>query len=160
ASELSAAYAKLPVNREVGGKSVALRARAAALARAIETSESAYRAGPFREHDAEITRAGKDLITRLLPKVEAILRAVESDMALPGVSRPIVITLVGDAPYPGIFAADARGQRTASFVRVRGLEGGALCETVLHEALHAIDELTVRVPTAMNSLRSTLAEKG
>jgi hypothetical protein len=43
---------------------------------------------------------------------------------------------------------------------VRGLEGGALCETVLHEALHAIDELTVRVPTAMNTLRSTLAEKG
>ena len=60
-------------------------------------------------------------------------------MGLPGVSRPIVITLVGDAPYPGIFAADARGRASASFVRVHGLDGGALCVAVLHESLHAID---------------------
>ena len=81
-------------------------------------------------------------------------------MALPGVSRPIVVTLVGDAPYPSIFAADARGHVTASFVRVRGLEGGALSETVLHESLHAIDELTVRSPTAMNMLRTALGQHG
>jgi len=81
-------------------------------------------------------------------------------MALPGVTRPIVVTLVGDAPYPGIFAADARGRASASFVRVHGLDGGALCETVIHEALHAIDELTVRSPTAMNTLRKQLAAKG
>src|SRR5690606_15249272 len=43
---------------------------------------------------------------------------------------------------------------------VRGLAGGALAETVLHEALHAIDELTVRRPTAMNMLRADLARFG
>lgn len=160
AAELSAAYAELPAMREVAGKPVQLRARALRLSRAIEASENAYRAGPFREHDAEISRAAKDLTARFMPQVDAILRAVESDMALPGVSRPIVVTLVGDAPYPGIFAADARGHSTASFVRVHGLEGGALCETVLHESLHAIDELTVRSPTAMNMLRSALSRRG
>jgi hypothetical protein len=160
ASELTSAYAELPVTREVGGKNVALRARALRLAHAIEASEKAYRAGPWREHDADITRAGKELARDLLPKVETILRAVESDLALPGVSRPIVVTLVGDAPYRGIFAADARGRATASFVRVRGLGGGALSETVLHESLHAIDELTVRLPTAMNMLRRALARRG
>jgi hypothetical protein len=144
----------------VAGKPVQFRARALRLSRAIEASEAAYRIGPFREHDAEIARAAKDLSVRFLPNVETILRAVEADMALPGVSRPIVVTLVGDAPYPGIFAADARGHATASFVRVHGLEGGALCETVLHESLHAIDELTVRSPTAMNMLRGALARKG
>jgi len=160
AGELTAAYAELPVSRDVGGRNVALRARALRLAHAIESSEKDYRAGPYRQHDAEIARAGKELARDLLPKIETILRAVESDLALPGVSRPIVVTLVADAPYPGIFAADARGRTTASFVRVRGLTGAPLAETVLHESLHAIDELTVRLPTAMNTLRSALARRG
>jgi len=160
ARDLAAAYAGLPVTKDVGGKIVSLRARALELARALEASEAAYRAGPFREHDAEIARAAKDLSASLLPNVDAILRTLESDMALPGVSRPIVVTLVGDAPYPSIFAADARGHATASFVRVHGLDGGALAETVLHESLHAIDELTVRSPTAMNMLRAVLGRHG
>lgn len=160
ASDLSTVYGELPLSREVGGRPVALRARALRLSRALEATEAAYRAGPFREHDAEIQRAAKELGSRLLPNVETILRAVEGDLALPGVTRPIVVTLVGDAPYPGIFAADARGRSSASFVRVHGLAGDNLCETVLHEALHAIDELTVRSETAMNALRKALAAKG
>jgi hypothetical protein len=160
ASELVAAYADLPVSKDVAGRPGARRARGLRLAKAIEASEATYRAGPFREHDAEIARAAKELSARLIPNVDTILRTVESDLALPGVSRPLVITLVGDAPYPGIFAADARGHVTASFVRVHGLDGGALCETVLHESLHAIDELTVRSPTAMNTLRAALTRYG
>ncbi|MBX3228191.1 MAG: hypothetical protein KIT84_26800 [Labilithrix sp.] len=160
ASELTTVYGELPVTRDVGGRPMQLRARALRLSRALEATEGAYRAGPFREHDAEIQRAAKDLGARLLPQVETILRAIEADMALPGVTRPIVVTLVGDAPYPGIFAADARGRASASFVRVHGLEGAALCETVLHEAIHSIDELTVRLPTAMNALRRALEAKG
>lgn len=159
ASELVTVYGELPLTRDVGGRPVALRARALRLAKAIEATEAAYRAGPFRQHDAEIHRAAKELGSRLLPNVETVLRAVETEMSLPGVTRPIVVTLVGDAPYPGIFAADARGRASASFVRVHGLDGPALCETVLHEALHAIDELTVRSPTAMNALRRALAAK-
>lgn len=160
ASELVLAYGELPVSKDVAGRGVALRARGQRLARAIEASEAAYRAGPFREHEADIGRAAKELSAHLIPNVDMILRTIERDMALPGVSRPIVVTLVGEAPYPGIFAADARGHATASFVRVRGLEGGALSETVLHESLHAIDELTVRSPTAMNMLRSALTRYG
>lgn len=159
ASELSTVYGELPLTRDVGGRPVALRARALRLSRAIEATEAAYRAGPFREHDVEIQRAAKELGSRLLPNIETILRAIEADMALPGVTRPIVVTLVGDAPYPGIFAADARGRASASFVRVHGLDGAALCETVLHEALHSIDELTVRNATAMNALRHALAAR-
>lgn len=160
ASELSTAYAELPVSKEIGGKVVPLRARALRLSRVLEATEASYRAGPFRQHDAEIAAAARELTTSLLPNVEAVLRAVQEEMALPGVSRPVVITLVGDAPYPGVFAADARGLRAASFVRVHGLGRGELCETVLHESLHAIDELTVRLPTAMNMLRGVLQRRG
>ena len=160
ASELAAAYADLPITKDVGGKLVSFRGRALRLAKAMEKSEAAYRAGPFREHDADIMRAAKELSARLLPNADTLLRTLEAEMALPGESRPLVVTLVGDAPYPGIFAADARGHATASFVRVRGLEGGALCETLLHESLHAIDELTVRSPTAMNMLRAALGRHG
>ncbi len=161
ARDLAFVYAELPVTRDVGGKPVPLRAHAVHLARAMQATEAAYRAGPYRDHAEEIANAAKDIGTQLLPHIEMVLRALEADMSLSGVPRPIVVTLVGDAPYPGIFAADARGRASASFVRVHGLGGGALVETVLHESLHAIDELTVRErSTAMNLLRSALATRG
>src|SRR5262249_23350121 len=77
ARELGAAYAELPVTKDVAGKTVQLRARALRLARAMEASEVAYRSGPFREHDAEIARAAQDLSARFLPNIDAIIRAVE-----------------------------------------------------------------------------------
>jgi hypothetical protein len=160
AADLQTVYGALPVMRDVGGKMVPLRARAQKLAQAMAATEAAYQRGPYHDHASEIAHAAKELNTRLFPKLEEILRTIDADMNLPGTGRPIVITLVGDAPYPGIFAADDRGQTMASFVRVRGLEGGALVETVLHELLHAIDEVTVRSPTAMNMLRDALARRG
>jgi hypothetical protein len=159
-SDLAAAYAELPITKDVGGRPVELRARALRLAHAIVASEAAFRAGPFREHEAEIARAAKELSARLVPNLAAILESIEADMALPVARGPIVVTLVADAPYPGIFAADARGHATASFVRVNRLDGDALCETVLHETLHALDEVTVRSPTAMNMLRAALVRRG
>jgi hypothetical protein len=160
ASELVGIYGALPERVDVGGGWIELRALALKVARALEASELAYRHGPYREHDAATSRAARELAARLVPSEAAIAQAIETDMALPGAPRPLVITLVGDAPYQGSFAADDRGQTTATFVRVRGLEGTALVETVLTEALHAIDEITVKAPTAMNMLRGSLEQRG
>ena len=160
ATELLGIYEKLPEKKDVGGQMVAFRAGAVRLARAMEAIEGTYRKGPYRVHSDAIALAAKDLQAHLLPHEAEILRAIEADMALPGGARPIVVTLVSDAPYPGIFAADQRGRVMASFVRVRGLDGSALAETVLHESLHALDEMTVREPTAMNALRAALAKRG
>lgn len=160
ASDLVEIYEKLPEKKDVGGQTVQFRADAVRLARAMAAVEATYRKGPYRVHSDAITIAAKDLAARLVPNEAAILRAIESDMALPSGARPIVVTLVSDAPYPGIFAADQRGRVMASFVRVRGLDGSALVETVLHESLHALDEMTVREATAMNALRAALAKRG
>lgn len=160
AGDLVAAYGALEERRDVGGKVVALRAAAVRLARAMLATEAAYRRGPYRDHQDAIARAAAELSARLVPREKEILRAIEADMAVPGVGRTIVVTLVGDAPYPSAFAADDRGHVIASFVRVRGLEGTALVEAVLHEVLHAIDEITVRAPSALNSLRDALARRG
>lgn len=162
ASELVGIYGALPERREVGGRMVQLRTDATRLAKAMASVEDTFRRGPYHDHAEEIARAAKDLALRLVPHEQEILRAIETDMGVPNEQqRPIVITLVGDAPYPGIFAADARGHVMATFVRVRGLDGGALVETVLHESLHAFDEMTVREKsTAMNALRAALAQRG
>ena len=160
ASELVAVYEKLPERKEVGSQVVQLRAVALRLARAMSEDEAAYRKGPYRGHADAIGVAAKDLATHLLPNEPAILRAIEADMGMESGARPVVVTLVSEAPYPGIFAADQRGRVMASFVRVRGLDGSALVETVLHESLHALDEMTVRESTAMNMLRAALAKRG
>ena len=160
ATELLAIYEKLPEKKDVGGVAVSFRADAVRLARAMATNEATYRKGPYRLHADAIGVAANDLAAHLLPRESEILRAIEVDLALPGGARPIVVTLVSEAPYPGIFAADQRGRVMASFVRVRGLDGSALIETVLHESLHALDEMSVRESTAMNMLRAALAKRG
>lgn len=160
ASELIAIYEKLPEKKEVGSQTVQLRADALRLARAMSDVEATYRKGPYRLHADAIGSAAKDLAAHLLPNAPAIVRAIEIDMGLESGARPLVVTLVSDAPYPGIFAADQRGRVMASFVRIRGLDGSALVETVLQQSLHALDEMTVRESTAMNALRAALAKRG
>jgi hypothetical protein len=160
ASELVAIYGALPERQEVGGRLVLFRAVAVRLARAMAAVEATYKRGPYRDHLDAIAIAAKDLGQRLVPNEPAISKAIESDMGLPDGARAVVVTLVSDAPYPGTFAADARGRVMATFVRVRGLDGSALAETVLHESLHALDEMTVREPTALNALRAALAKRG
>lgn len=159
ARELTEAYAALPPMIDVDGAPVPLRARALRLARALEATEAAYKAGPFREHEAELARAASELSARLVPRLGAIFGSVETELSVPALS-PVVVTLVADAPFSGGFAADARGHASASFVRVGRLDAGALCETVLHETLHAMDELTVRFPTVLNMLRAALTRRG
>lgn len=160
AAELLAVYEKLPEKKEVGNVTVSFRAAAVRLARAMGANEATYRKGPYRLHADAIGLAAKDLATHLVPREAEILRAIEADMAFSSGARPVVVTLVSEAPYPGIFAADQRGRVMASFVRVRGLDGAALVETVLHESLHALDEMSVRESTAMNMLRAALAKRG
>ncbi|MDB4941494.1 MAG: hypothetical protein JWP97_1028 [Labilithrix sp.] len=160
ASELVDLYAQLPEKKDVGGRMVSFRADAVRLARAMSAAEGPFKRGPYREHAGAIEVAAKDLGEHLVAREGAILQAIQADMGFADGVRPLVITLVNDAPFPGIFAADARGRNMASFVRVRGLEGSVLVETVLQESLHALDEMTVREPTALNALRAALAKRG
>jgi len=161
ATELAAAYDALAEKKSVGSRVVPLRADAMRLAKAMAASEDAFRRGPYREHADAIRLAAEELSTHLAPKEDAILRAIEADMAVPAAGRSMVITLVSDAPYQGTFASDQPGRVSATFVRIRGLSGLPLIETVLHEVLHAFDEMNVREKTtAMNALRAELAKRG
>lgn len=170
---LTLVYGELPVTIDVGGRPVPLRQLALRLARALEATEGAYLRGPWREHLAAAQRATRGLEATFSPRAGAILDAAESELALPSVSRPLVVTVVYDAPFPSAFAADARGRESAIFVRARGFDGeranasasasgtADFAEAVLHGALHAMDELSVRTKsTAMNELRTALGGRG
>ncbi|AKV01219.1 hypothetical protein AKJ09_07882 [Labilithrix luteola] len=158
--DLLARYGELPKLKDVGGRPVAFQSKALRLARAIDATEGAYFSGPYREHAEWVARASKDLLARVVPHEAAIVAAIDKDIGLGGAARPVVVTLVGDAPYPGIFAADDRGHAMATFVRVRGVEASDLAEVVLHEAIHALDEMSVRLPTDMNQLRKAFEQRG
>lgn len=159
ASELVAIYGALPETTDEGPELVRLRSLALRLARALAATERAYAEGPYREHHAAITRAAEVLASKLVPVDARVAGAIEGDWDLAIPDRPIVLTLVGDAPYPGSFAGDARGRAIASFVRVRGLDGADLVEVLLQQYLHTLDEITVRAPTLPNELRQAFARR-
>lgn len=134
--------------------------QAVRVAKAMVASEQAFYRGPFEQHRPKIQAAARELQARFVAKEPAILDALKSDMQLPNVPSTMTVTLVGEAPYPTAFAADDRGHEIASFVRVGALPVSDLAETILSESLHAYDEITVKVPTAMNMLRADLVRAG
>lgn len=143
-----------PAGGVVKPRQLALR-----LARALGATERAYLDGPYREHHVQIARSAEVLARKLVPVDARIAEAIERewDVAIP--DRPLVLTLVGDAPYPGSFAADARGHALASFVRVRGMSDADLVEAVLQQYLHTLDEITVRSSTLPNEVRRAFAQR-
>lgn len=159
--ELLDALRVLPAERVTGDARVSLRAPALAVARELRDTEALYRKGPYRAHAATIDAAARDLLRVLGAREGELAQAIRAEMRAGQDLPSVVLTLVADAPYAGAFAADERGRSAAVFVRVRGLEGGALLETALAEWLHAVDELTVRdTGSAMNVLREALARGG
>ena len=160
AADLLVVYAALPEQKKIDERTVALRDKAVLLAKAMRDSEGAFVAGPYRDHVEDIMRAGREL-TKLFSAREAeVVSAMTADLGLSGGARPLTVTLVEDAPYPGAFAADDEGHAATAFLRVRGLSGADLVEALLMEVVHALDELTVRSPSAMNKLRAALAQNG
>lgn len=138
----------------------AFKVQALRVAKAMAATEQAFFRGPFEQHRPKIQAAARELQERFIAKEQQIVAALKSDMQLPNVGETMTVTLVGEAPYPTAFAADERGHESASFVRVGILSSEDLAETILAESVHAYDEITVRAPTAMNTLRASLVRAG
>jgi hypothetical protein len=161
AAELLDTLQKLPGDRLASETRVPFRAAALQAGREIQDTEALFRAGPYRAHVEAIDGAARELTALVGPRDAELARALKEEMGASAGLPPIVLTLVAEAPYAAAFAADDLGHTAAVFVRVRGLSGTALLETALAEAIHAVDELSVRDEgTSMNVLRAALARRG
>jgi hypothetical protein len=149
----------LPESIERGGQTIPVRDVALPLARTLV----ALLAESPRDLSAEAHQnldARKQAVESAFRKYPGLLTsAVASlEIASPGPTVPVVV--VSTIPAPGAATYRDSSGRAVSVVGVGALDGLDLVETVLHEALHAVDAMSSKDATALNRLRTALTDAG
>ncbi|MCK6445415.1 MAG: hypothetical protein L6Q99_03405 [Planctomycetes bacterium] len=152
-------FATLPATlRTRSGGTLELRANALKLADALAVYEPVYRSTLAAERAKALVAARRELEGTLLAKqteaFESILGALEFSRA----ELVIPVYLVLDAPEPGAVTQRDDAGRGVCFVSLGAHAGTLLHESILHEALHALD---VASPTSvLTKLRAKLEAAG
>lgn len=162
AAEAAELATRLPETFEPRGrKPIKLRAGAMALVEAYRPLEPLYLQHHWLYHRRQIEAARDQLGRMLEPRQAACLEDICRSLdAAPPRDLTIPVLLVADAPEPAAFTHRARGVGAVCIVSATDTSGTTLCETVLHECIHAVDIATAERPTVLNELRRRLAAAG
>ena len=125
----------------LGSRNIELREGALKLAAALEKAEPAFLEKVWPAHKQAIEEASARIAKTFDGKEGACLDFVAKHLRLPSDERPIPVRLVYEAPFPGAVTHRKPGGGGVCFVSVKGVEGTQLLESVLHEAIHALDVL-------------------
>jgi hypothetical protein len=91
-----------------------------------------------------VTAASTVLDERLGPHADACFAFMESSLELPADGVTVPVRLVASSFWPGMFTSRSLATGAICFVGVAGLAPTTLIEMVLHEAIHALDEVSPR----------------
>jgi hypothetical protein len=159
AAEAREHAAELPEKRELrSGTTLALRGRALELIAALERYEPVHRATLWPENEAALRAAATELERRLLPREQELFAQLRQHLGFEVAELEIPVLLVRRGAAPGaVTVRDASG-RGACFVALEAGAGTLLDETVLHEAMHALDLASPR--SVLAELRARLGAAG
>lgn len=135
---LRKAIAALPERTAVGGREVALRDCAGALADALLAAEPEWRDQIWPQRATALIRARRELEFALLLKQDELYAFHTRSLGIDVRGLSIPVYLVTAAPTPG--AITHRGENGGvCFVTAHEGGGSQLVETVVHESTHALD---------------------
>jgi hypothetical protein len=151
---------KLPEEIQTAGGSLRFRAEAIIFARALAAVEPMFLANLWPARRAEIDAKLQSLQNVFDSTAEPWMPFVLTHLSMVDPQEIIPVYLVGDGPWPGAVTYRSRAEGGMCFVAIDSAEGSQLVETIIHEAIHALDVSTADEPTALNQLRAELRETG
>ncbi|WP_197041564.1 hypothetical protein [Chondromyces apiculatus] len=162
AAELVDVFGRLPERFELRltGKSIAPRAGAVRFARALLAAEEAFLAQVWPRHQEALTRASGALARTLAPRERACFDFIHQHLGLELPAEPLPVALVAQGPRPQGFTFRRPGGRTLSVIAVEGRPELLVLETVLHEAIHALEVHSGGRGSALDQLRARLGAGG
>jgi hypothetical protein len=145
-----------------GGRTLAIRSEALALADALVAVERVHRERVWPEHEAALRAALRRIDQQFRPKEAACVRYMLASLAMADPGGAVPVVLVSEAPWPGAYTVGRPAGAVACFVSVlRDQHAGTwLFETILHEATHAFDLKTQESGSVLIALREKLRAAG
>lgn len=148
-----------PEFQSMSGAKLPLRELATKLLQAYEPIEAGFVAQTWPQHEKKLAATRERLASELLPHAPRCLDYIERSLGMENAQASIPVYLVAQAPWPGGFTHRRRGGGGVCVVSAEE-RPELMCETVLHECIHALDLSTQSQPTALNVLEKQLQEAG
>ncbi|TAJ24092.1 MAG: hypothetical protein EPO68_02030 [Planctomycetota bacterium] len=156
-AKMRAAIAELPERTSLGGREVAVRDCALALADALIAAEPAWRDQIWPARATALVRTQRELEAALLSKQDELYAFHTRSLGIDVHDLVIPVYLVTSVPTPG--AITHRGTNGGvCFVTAHEGGGSELVETVVHESTHALD--IAWDGDVFDQLREKLAARG
>ncbi len=120
------------------GTKIPLRDGARRYADALMQVEGFYLKNIWPEHRAIIQEAEKYITQKFAPKEKEVFAYFTANLGIEDVQSQVPVFLVPAAPWPGGFTLWHSDERII-VISVEDHKGSTLLETLLHEAIHALD---------------------
>ncbi|MGI8653744.1 MAG: hypothetical protein ACR2LC_00840 [Pyrinomonadaceae bacterium] len=140
ASDAARVFAQLPETVKVGaGQTLLLREKAVNLAKALAVIEKPFLEKIWPQHKLIINQAAASISKTFKPKEQECFAYITKNLGMQNVAYKVPVYLVADAPLPGGFTFRQDDGSGVCLISVERNKGSLLFETLLHEAIHALD---------------------
>jgi hypothetical protein len=142
------------------GTQVNIREGAIRYARALNTFEPAFLKDIWPQHKLVVERAADYITKNFDPKEQECFDYLIKRLGMEDSVYQAPIYLVAEGPWPGGFTFWDRTRKGACVISVEVNQGSALFETILHEAIHALDIETKGDGNALAEIERGLLKSG
>lgn len=143
-AEVVRSFAQLPETTKFRDKDYPVRVNAMRLAKAMHAVEAQFLKTIWPQHQATLQRAAELINKTFLPKENECFAYIAKHLKLSASLKSLPIQLVAEAPYPGGFTYFLRDDERLIVIDITRNEGTLLLESILHEAIHALDGIGSR----------------
>lgn len=155
-AEVMRSFAQLPETSNFRGKDYPVRANAMRLARAMNVVEAQFLKTIWPKHQATLQRAAELITKTFRPKENECFAYIARHLKLSASLKSLPVQLVAEAPYPGGFTYFLDSGERLIVIDVTRNEGTLLLESILHEAIHALDGIGSRTQATEMATHGTV----
>jgi hypothetical protein len=143
------------------GKMIPLRDNAIRLARSLAVIEKPFLEKVWPQHRAVIEKAAASVTETLTPKEQECFAYLTRHLGLEAANYVVPVYLVAEMRWPSaLMATGKESGHGACVVNVRALPGSSLFDSILHEAIHALDAETKGEGNVLVEFQNQLLKNG
>lgn len=164
AAEAVEAFSQFPETHKTRkGEIIPLRERAVHLAKSLVAIEKPFLDQVWPQHKVVIEQAAARIVQTLGPKEQEVFAYMTRHLGMENANYLVPVYLVAETPWPGGFTMwgkSSSSTRGICLLSVEANKGSLLLESLLHEAIHALDLETKGTGNILIELQNRLLKAG
>ena len=160
-SEATQALAAVPETTTTRqGKTVPVRVGAIRYAKVLNAVETSYLQNVWPQHQILAQESATRITKDFGPKEQECFAYLTSSLGMADTQYSIPVFLVAETPWPGAFTFWHADRKGTVVVSIETNPGSMLYETLMHEAIHALDLETSGAGNVLEEIRKRLQKAG